>query len=255
MTQLPAKQKLLMPLPSDDFDPTEVAVTWDLLRQKDFNIIFATPDGKPSAGDVKMVTGASLGILKPLLMAKKTAVNAYCRLIESVEFKNPMIWNNIEVSEFDGVILPGGHAPGMKPYLESTVLQNKVVDFFQSNKLVAAICHGTVLVARSKGPDGKSVLFGYKTTGLLKSQELTAWGLTVLYLGDYYRTYPETVQDEVTRNLEKKEDFVVGPFPVKRDSPENMSAGFVIRDRNYISARWPGDVHNFAMTISRYFNE
>ncbi|MEI8026480.1 MAG: hypothetical protein WCI18_09035 [Pseudomonadota bacterium] len=80
---------------------------------------------------------------------------------------------------------------------------------------------------------------------MLATQELAAWALTCLWLKDYYRTYPETVESEVVRSLEKPTDFVRGPLPLRRDSPSNLRAGFVLIDHHYISARWPGDAHKF----------
>src|SRR6516165_5940832 len=40
--------------------------------------------------------------------------------------------------------------------------------------------------------------------------ELTAWTLTRLYLGDYFRTYPETVEDEVRAALSAPEGLHSG---------------------------------------------
>jgi len=33
---------------------------------------------------------------------------------------------------------------------------------------------------------------------------------------------------------------------LERDSFDNPTPAFVVHDRNYVSARWPGDVHTFA---------
>jgi protease I len=75
--------------------------------------------------------------------------------------------------------------------------------------------------------------------------ELTAWSLTCAWLGDYYRTYPTTVEDEVTQALAAAGDFVRGPLSSSRDAPGNLAVGFTVRDDNYLSARWPGDAHRF----------
>jgi protease I len=73
-----------------------------------------------------------------------------------------------------------------------------------------------------------------------------AWALTCVYLGSYYRTYPTTVEDEVRAALANPDDFISGPTSISRDSPTRLSAGFTVRDGNYLSARWPGDAHRFA---------
>jgi hypothetical protein len=31
---------------------------------------------------------------------------------------------------------------------------------------------------------------------------------------------------------------------------DDETPAFVVRDRNYVSARWPGDVHTFAKTFA-----
>jgi len=134
----------------------------------------------------------------------------------------------------------------MRAYLESSTLQDIVTQAFERNIPVGAICHGVVLAARAKTSTGRSVLFGRRTTALTRSLELTAWALTAAWLGRYYRTYPETVQSEVTRALETSAHFDTGPLAMRRDSPEHSEYGFTVRDGNYLSARWPGDAHRFA---------
>lgn len=237
---------VLMPLPSKDFDPTESAIPWKILTQAGINVRFATPTGRPAQCDERMLSGKGLGIFSPVLIAGIKAQTAYQTMSQSHEFQTPLTWSEINSADFAGLILPGGHASGMKEYLESKVLQNIVREFFESQKPVGAICHGVVLAARSRSKTGQSVLSGRKTTALLATQELLAWGLTCLWLGSYYRTYPQTVQAEVTAALRSPSDFVQGPTPLLRDSMENLGHGFAVVDGNYVSARWPGDAHAFS---------
>ena len=82
--------------------------------------------------------------------------------------------------------------------LESRELQALVAATFEQGKPVGAICHGVVLAARACNAHGRSVLHGRRPTALTRQMELTAWALTVLWLGRYYRTYPITVQNEVS---------------------------------------------------------
>lgn len=64
--------------------------------------------------------------------------------------RQPIKWNEIEPAKFDGLILPGWHAKGMREYVESTKFQENVAEFFDLNRPFGAICHGVVLAARSK---------------------------------------------------------------------------------------------------------
>ena len=237
---------ILMPVSSTDFDPSEASIAWKILHQAGVPIKFATPDGKPGAADVRMLTGEGLGVWKRILMARKDAVDAYNEMAQTPEFQHPLRYADTRASDFQGIVLPGGHAPGMRVYLESADLMRVIGEFMDASKPVGAICHGVLLAARSKGSDGKSVLNGRKVTCLLRSQEMAAFNLTRLWLGTYYRTYPDTTtQDEVVSFLRSKEDFLEGPTPLARDSEKNRKSGFTVVDGNLITARWPGDAYNF----------
>lgn len=243
--------KILIPLPSYGFDPTEVAIPWKILSDDNVEVVFATPNGKPGAADRLMLTGEKLGIWKPLLKARADAVDAYDEMGQDFSFGRPREYAAVREAEFDALYLPGGHDKAVKEYMESELIQSLVVDFFAARKPVAAICHGVVLVARSTDPEtGKSVIYDFKTTALLKSQELAAYNLTRLWMGDYYLTYPETtVEDEVTTALSDPKNFLSGPTPLFRDSPNLRKRGFVVKDRNYLSARWPGDVYKLSLEL------
>jgi len=242
---------VLVPVPARDFDPTETAVPWKVLTARGHTVRFATPDGQPGQADERELTGMGFGLLKTTLMADINARRSYDEMALSVAFQKPKRYADCSAQDFDALLLPGGHAPGMKQYLESSLLQGLIADTFERRKPVGAICHGVLLAARSRAADGRSVLFGKKTTALTKQLELTAWALTFLWLGDYYRTYPTTVQDEVTRALARPTDFLTGPIAIARDSPTKLGVGFTVRDGNYLSARWPGDAHRFAEEFAR----
>lgn len=239
---------ILIPLPSYGFDPTEAAVPWKILTGNGIKITFATPNGNLAQGDEIMLTGKRLGVFKSLLRARKDAVEAYNLMFNSNEFKKPVSYNEIEPSFYDGVFLPGGHHKGVREYLESDILQGIIPYFFQNNKKIGAVCHGVVLLARSKDKKtNKSVIYNYKTTALLKKQELLAYYLTKLWLKDYYLTYPgNTVEDEVKTALSSPSNFLHGSLPLFRDRENDYRHGFVVKDRNYISARWPGDIYTFS---------
>lgn len=236
---------VLMPLPERDFDPTESGVPWRYLRAGGHGVVFATPDGRPGRADPKMVTGQGLGVFASLLMADGSARTAYEEMTQSAEYRRPISHRDLRAADFDAVLLPGGHAKGMRTYLESEEVRSAVVGFFTENKPVGAICHGVLVAARSRLASGRSVLFGRKTTALTRFMELGAWALTAAYLGGYYRTYPETVEHEVKSALATPADFRAGPRGFSRDSPTSLAAGFTVRDGNYLSARWPGDAHRF----------
>lgn len=246
-------KRILVPVPAYGFDPTEVAIPWKLISEKDLEIVFITPEGKKASADRLMLNGEKLGIWKSLLRARQDAVDAYYEMEKNELFCNPLKYIDAQEKSFDAILLPGGHDKEVKEYLESEALHHLVVDFFIAQKPVGAICHGVVLAARSINSDtGKSVIHNYKTTSLLQSQELLAYNLTRLWLKDYYLTYPGiTVEYEVKSVLSDSNNFLKGPAPLLRDSYEHLKRGFIVRDRNYLSARWPGDAYNFSLEFIR----
>lgn len=277
---------VLVLLPARDFDPSEAAVSWRVLVNAGHAVSFATPDGRPAVADGMMLTGrgldpwGSIPLLKNLplvgllMRANRDARRAYAEMIADPAYVAPQPWDAIDPSAYDALLLPGGHrARGMREYLESEILQRDVAAFFDQEKPVAAICHGVLLAARSTSKrTGRSVLWGFQTTALTWAFESSAWSvarITRFWDPNYYRTYLEqegqpagfmSVQQEVTRALARAEDFRDVPKAdphyrrktsgLARDSINDETPAFVVRDRNYVSARWPGDVHTFAKTFA-----
>jgi putative intracellular protease/amidase len=279
--------RVLIPLPARDFDPSEAAVSWLVLKRRGHLVRFATPHGRPAAADDLMLTGQGLDpwglipglrrlpLIGLLMRANRDARRAYAAMTADPNYQTPLRWDEIDPAAFDALLLPGGHrARGMRDYLESAILQRLVARFFDDQKPVAAICHGVLLAARSlSGKTGRSVLYGYRTTALTWALERSAWSvarLTRFWDPTYYRTYLEredqpegfmSVQQEVTRALAQPSDFCDVPRDdphfrartsgLQRDTTDNDIPAFVVRDRHYVSARWPGDVHTFAKTFAQ----
>jgi putative intracellular protease/amidase len=282
--------RVLIPLPQRDFDPSEAAIGWSVLRRFNHDVAFATTNGKPGQADDLMLTGEGLDVwgfvpglrrlvaVGRLMRANADARRAYAAMKDDPAFTAPLRWADVRRQDFDGLFLPGGHrASGMRDYLESEILQRLVAEFFAADLPVAAICHGVVLAARSRAADGRSVLHGRRTTALTWNFERKAEtvGRVVRFWDpDYYRTYQDaagephgfmSVEQEVTRALARPEDFLDVPpdAPDRRRKTDGLSRdtfdddrpGFVVRDGKYVSARWPGDAFTFAKTFAAVLAE
>ena len=103
---------VLIPIPSRDFDPTETAVPWKVLTGRGHAVLFATPDGLPGHADERMLNGAGLGVFKRALMADSQGRGAYAEMAASPAFLQPRRHSGVAAADFDGLVLPGGHAPG-----------------------------------------------------------------------------------------------------------------------------------------------
>lgn len=236
---------MLCLLPQADYDPTESSVPWQALRQAGIDVRFATPQGLPAYADPRLVD-IGFGPLSPFLMTRKADLQRYHAMIADDAFRKPMAYADVDPSQFEGLMVPGGHAVGMRSLLESEQAKQIVLHFFKANKPIAAVCHGPLLLARTLDPDsGRSVLHGRKATALVQNMELLAWSITAPWLGRYYRTYPQTVEAEVKAALARPGDFLTGPLLPQRDSAAKPQRGFVVRNGNLLTARWPGDCHRF----------
>ncbi|MGH7286548.1 MAG: type 1 glutamine amidotransferase domain-containing protein [Myxococcota bacterium] len=149
--------RISIPLPDRDFDVTEVAVPWRLLSRAGHELVFCTEKGAAPQADPLLLSGVLFGQLG----AAKEACALYRELERTDAFRHPVPWDSVDLARFDGLLLPGGHAPGMRQYLGSTGLQDQIAAFFATGKPVGAICHGVLVLARSRDPStGKSVLDG-----------------------------------------------------------------------------------------------
>jgi putative intracellular protease/amidase len=234
-------RRILIPLPDHDFDVTEVAVPWRLATRAGHQVVFATEQGGAApACDPLLLSGVLFGKL-----GAEDEPKAFYREMEaSPEFQRPIAWSAIEPASFDGLILAGGHAPGMRQYLGSEPVQQLVRAFFATTKPIAAICHGVLVAARA------NVLRGLKTTCLPKYMERSAYLATFWRRGRYYRTYPAYVEDEVRAALAAPDDFVRGPRELsQRGTREDDTHAFVVEDGRYVSARWPGDAYLIAKKL------
>ena len=228
--------RVLVPLPDRDFDTTEVAVPWHELRERGHEVVFATEHGAVPACDERLLTGVIFGKLG----ADPEPISFYRELERASEFAAPVTWEAIEPAAYDGLVLPGGHAKGMRQYLASELLQRKVAEFWSLGRPVGAICHGVLVLARA------GVLGQSRTTCLPKYMERSAYLATAWKLGRYYRTYPAYVEDEVKAVLDDPSQFERGPRGTRRGTATDDTEAFVVEDGRYVSARWPGDAYLFA---------
>src|SRR4249920_1244788 len=104
---------VLIPLPHLDADPTEVAVSWKVLRAQDIEVHFATPDGAMARCDPRMVSGEGLDLwgfipgLKKIkllglsLRANRAARLAHAEMQSDPRFLAPKAYSALTLDEFD----------------------------------------------------------------------------------------------------------------------------------------------------------
>lgn len=262
---LSVPKKILVPLPTVGFDPTEMAVPVSYLKKVGHTIVFATPDGKPSEGaDPYTLCGFVFGLLFKIFPEPKAL---YEQVIDMPEYANPISYSDIVPNEYDGVFLTGGHAPGMKSYLANSVLLDKVGEFFELKRPVAAICHGVLVLARAKDKNGNSLLYKRRATSLLSWLEVQAYLVTHYLVGipakEYQlsTTWPLYTEDEVRSS--GIGELVVGPYdilaPLTPGTASDHTHAFVVEDLTpnmtpLITARFWSDVYLFSQRFDTLLN-
>jgi len=232
--------RIWVPLPDTDFDVTETAVPWKLLTEAGHEVVFATEHGAVPRCDPLLLTGVVFG----LLGAEPEARAYYAELEQDPAFRAPLAWSDLTPSDFDALLLPGGHAPGMRQYLGCGALHRTIADFWALDRPVGAICHGVLPLARA------GVLGGSRTTCLPFYMERAAYFATAWKVGRYYRTYDAYVEEEVCAALDDPAQFQRGPIHLlTRGTRDDDRAAFVVEDGRYVSARWPGDAYLFARKL------
>jgi putative intracellular protease/amidase len=229
--------KILMPLPDHDFDPTESAIPYKACVSNGWIVAFSTEHGAVAQTDLYRLKGPLPG----LLSASKKAQSAYQQMTQDQYFQHPIPYAEIDPDQFNALLLPGGDGPGVRQYLESQILQGKVLQFWQQDKLIGALCHGLLVLARTIVPQtGHSVLYGHKVTALPKSLDQLGYRFDRWILKHGYVMYSSCVAEEVSASLERPDDFLKGP---------GLISPYVVSDGNLVTSRWYIDAEVFAESV------
>ncbi|TAE22259.1 MAG: type 1 glutamine amidotransferase domain-containing protein [Cytophagales bacterium] len=77
---------------------------------------------------------------------------------------------DLNIADFDALVVAGGQAP-MFSFESATDLHAKFVEFYQSGKVTAALCHGTAILRYAKLPNGEYLAKGKTVTGFANVEE------------------------------------------------------------------------------------
>lgn len=132
--------------------------------------------------------------------------------------------------KYDAIFFPGGHGAVVDlPY--DKILAEKLGKFFDSGKLISAICHGPGGLVKAKRKDGKSIVDGLKVTSFSNAEE-DAIGVT----------------DKVPFLLESRLKELGGIYSAVNNFKEN-----VIADKNLITGQNPSSSEAIAKAIIKYY--
>jgi putative intracellular protease/amidase len=91
----------------------------------------------------------------------------------------------LKLKDFDAIFLSGGQGP-MYTFYDNTQLHKLFVDFYESGKVAACICHATCILLKAKTSDGKLLVEGKTWTGFADSEEAFADGFVGMKIQPFW---------------------------------------------------------------------
>lgn len=132
----------------------------------------------------------------------------------------------IDTKNFDAIIVAGGQAP-MFNFEQATDLHKKFVEFYESGKIAAALCHGTAILRYTKLSNGEYLAKGKTITGFANTEEDFAdnavWDYGMLERDKHIM--PWRIEDELKNT--------VGANYIQA----GLWRGFAVRDGNLITGQ------------------
>ena len=133
--------------------------------------------------------------------------------------------SDLAIADFDAIVVAGGQAP-MFTIEKSPALHQKFVEFYESGKVAAALCHGTAILRFVKLSNGEYLCKGKTVTGFANVEEDFAdnavWNYNLLPRDKHIM--PWRIEDELKK---------LGANYVQ----SGLWKGFAIRDGNLITGQ------------------
>jgi len=87
------------------------------------------------------------------------------------KFANAKKLSEVQAKDYDAIFYVGGHGPVID-LAQDQVNANLASEFWQSGKIVSAICHGTAALVGAVDAEGKSIFLGRSFTGFSNAEEI-----------------------------------------------------------------------------------
>jgi putative intracellular protease/amidase len=198
----------------------ELVESHRVLREAGHTVRIATPNGVKPTVDQVSLDPASAGSPE-----KAAAFTQYISFIDA-ELSSPLVLADADPSEYDAVVMPGGHGP-MADLAFDKDLGRILIAADNDGKIIAPFCHGPAGLLSAETGNGDFVFAGRKMTVFTDEEELN---------GGTGENTPWFVEDAL-RN--KGAEVETGP----------AWSSFVVRDRNLISGQNPQSSEDVAKAV------
>jgi len=138
---------------------------WEFSK-RGYEIVLASPDGGrvtfDDYSDPRAAHGYSAHDILSLGYLQAT------NFLSKLENTTPI--SAIDPAAFDAIVVAGGQSP-MFTFVDNEALHHLFAAFYEQGKIAAALCHGTVILLKTKRADGTLLAAGKRITGFANSEE------------------------------------------------------------------------------------
>jgi putative intracellular protease/amidase len=192
----------------------ELSHAWLEFTNAGYNITIASPEGGELKADGWSDPEHESGYAAHDIISlgfKRTIFTANA-------IKNTPKISTLDMTDFDALFIVGGQGP-MITMIDDLALQKNIADFFESGRIVAAVCHGTCVLLKTKLSTGELLVKGKTWTGFANSEEKYAEAAAGMKIQPFW------IEDEAQKIEET--NFITG----------GLLAEFAVRDGNLITGQ------------------
>jgi putative intracellular protease/amidase len=200
---------------------SELTHPYYAFTEKGYQTDVFSPKGGKCEGDAMSDPRDSLGYsASDLISMGFVSTKSLSALVEDTR---PV--SELKVSDYDAIVVAGGQAP-MFTFDKATQLQTKFVEFYETGKIAAALCHGTALLRYARLSNGELLAKGKTVTGFANVEEDFAdnavWSMNLLSRDKH--VMPWRIEDELKK---------IGANYVQA----GLWRGFAVRDGNLVTGQ------------------
>src|ERR1035437_8001169 len=206
----------------------ELTHFWDVAKDAGFDLTIASIDGGHVPLDPESLAHDVLGQLGT---DKRYADREFMNLLEDT-----MPVADVNVADYDAIYLPGGHGV-MFDFPQSEKLASLITGFYESDKIVAAVCHGPAGLLNVRLSNGDY---------LVKDKDVTGFSWPEEELAQRGEAVPFRLQDDLKERggkytLDESDKIVAavchGPAGLLNVRLSN--GGYLVKDKDVTGFSWP----------------
>jgi len=200
---------------------SELAHPYLAFTEKGYQVEIFSPNGGKCEGDAMSDPRDASGYSEWDLISMGFISTP--KLTKLVDNTKPV--KDLAVADFDAIVVAGGQAP-MFTMEKAELLQKRFVEFYETGKIAAALCHGTAILRYARLSNGEPLAKGKTVTGFANVEEDFAdnavWSANLLSRDKH--VMPWRIEDELKK---------LGANYIQ----SGLWRGFAVRDGNLVTGQ------------------